>query len=272
MPDTPSGLFGKLASAQATMSVARDKTVKVEMRNGGSYTYDYITEDAITSAIRTHLATLGVATLPSFPECDDLGVVGDEHVVRVRAEVTFADNDTGATFTCSGWGYGTDKGDKAIGKAQTSAIRVLLCKVLLQAGGDDGEATNTTGSRSAPSRTSFSVSEAQLKRLWAIAKNNGWEASGVEADAVVRLATRIFTRKEKPPIGVESLNQIPSKQVYEEVAAFLEGATPEKLDAVAAMQRKVDESAEGVPVADAVKAFVSSPVPSARPDDDDVPF
>jgi hypothetical protein len=130
-----SSLFAKIAKVQSSLGdLVRDRTV-----NTGKYTYSYVTEDAITKALRANLTTLGVAVLVGYPEQWE---VPDEDMVGVRCEITFADGETGETFTVSSLGWGSG-GDKAGNKAMTSALRVGLCKTFLQAGDDDGESTHT---------------------------------------------------------------------------------------------------------------------------------
>lgn len=153
MPTAPKRtLFAKIAQVQAALGdLPRDKNVDT-----GRYTYSYVSEDAITKALRQHFPPLGVAVFISYPETWD--VDGADDLVCVRCEITFADSESGETFTVSSLGWGSG-GDKAGNKAMTSALRVGLCKTFLQAGDDDGEHENAprkSRTRTAPSRAEAS--------------------------------------------------------------------------------------------------------------------
>lgn len=121
-------LLVKIAEAQVELGdLPKDREV-----NTGRYTYRYVTEDAITTALRRILSPKGVAVFVSW-----IGAVRDGDMTTVTGEITFAD-DTGS-FTIGVLGTGSDSGDKGLSKAQTTALRIGLCKTFLQAGDDDGE-------------------------------------------------------------------------------------------------------------------------------------
>lgn len=64
-------LAGALAKAQATFeAVKRDKTVKVETRTGGSYSFTYADLESIWSAIRKPLAENGLCVTQSLEPVD----------------------------------------------------------------------------------------------------------------------------------------------------------------------------------------------------------
>lgn len=244
------GLHQKIAYAQHTMPpLPRDRHVDVKNREGNVlYGYDYITEDALTTATREHLAGLGVATYPSFGEAREMQPTdAAETVIRVRVRLKLVDSETGQAEVVKGYGYGTDKGDKAMGKAQTSGLRQLLGKLLLQAGGDDGEQSIPAGGRSrsgasttpsGPARGSWSPSEPQVKRLWALAKKHE-AAWGYAAGDVVALVTRIMTRTKESPLGTPHPEEINARDVYNRAAEFL-GAIEDSRDVAAPPADKVE--------------------------------
>lgn len=137
-------LFGKLAAVMGTVAAipkSEYRTVEVTTRSGGSYTYDFIPEGVLMERIRPELAKRGVAVLYSdeivrWPESED------DNAIAVTVRLTFADGETGATWTCKATAEGTDTGDKAASKAKTTAIRYLLWKMFLVSGDLDPETEN----------------------------------------------------------------------------------------------------------------------------------
>ena len=229
-----SRLFAKIAHAQATMpALDRGRTVTVTMQSGGSYTYDYVTEEQITKAMREHLSSLGVATFVSFPEAQEIGSGdGGMNVVRVKVRVTFGCAETGALFTVEGWGDGSDKGDKAIGKAETSGLRVLLGKNLLQAGGDDGESANHESSRQGSGAggkvDARPATEGQVNRVFALASKVKWmqDDRGRASQAAVYDFCRWVTRGDEAPAdGPNSLNRDQVQRVFNVIEAMQKDET-----------------------------------------------
>lgn len=127
-------LFAKIAKAQAEMGgLTTDKRANIRTEKA-NYSYEYISDSAMMAAVRRILSPLSVAV---FVSVIDERKDGNLSVVRIR--VTFADGESGATFSIDGVGYGTDTSDKGAGKAQTSAIRYALTKTFLQGGDADPE-------------------------------------------------------------------------------------------------------------------------------------
>ena len=271
------GLYAKIAYAQETMpDMPRDKHVEVKNREGKVlYGYDYITEDALTKAMRSHLASLGVATFVSFPEVYDLGEAGGENVVRVRVAILLVDSSSGEREVVTGWGDGTDRGDKAIGKAQTSGERQLLGKLLLQAGGDDGEQANTTSSRSSASAPGGGdarpATDAQIKRIYGLARQSpflmdGQRVSETRVHDLVGWVTR--DDEDGPVVSLASLTRDQVQRVFTVIEKS--NGDGELAGRVAASVDEWVASRAGVPVA----ANVGSDLPWSedRAADDSIPF
>lgn len=135
----PSGvspsLFRKMSAVQgAVQALAPDKTVRT-----AQYSYTYITESALLASIRPLLAQEKLAVFVSVEqqrsEIVEVEKRGGGTSAIERAEVsvsvTFADGDSGETFTVLGQGRANDTGDKAVYKAITSACRYVWWKTFL---------------------------------------------------------------------------------------------------------------------------------------------
>lgn len=62
----------------------------------------------------------------------------------VHTTLTFVDGETGETHSVNGLGQGSDKGDKAVMKANTAALKYALSGAFLISWGDDPEADAAT--------------------------------------------------------------------------------------------------------------------------------
>ena len=139
----PNSLYEKIADAQAELgNLPRDGHV-----NTGRYSYSYVTEDAITKAVRDTLIPKGVAVFVSWDS-----VTHDGDLTTVQGTITFADNEHGEIFSVGILGCGSDPSDKGLSKAMTSGLRIALCKTFLQAGDDDGESEARERSNRRPAR------------------------------------------------------------------------------------------------------------------------
>lgn len=114
--------------------ITADKEVKhLRMR--------YASSDAVFDELRPLLAEEGVIMLPSVTKHDQ----DAKGVATVDMSVTFMSGVDGSTVSVSWSGCGSDKGDKGMLKAITSALRTCLLKTFLISTGDDPEATNSYG-------------------------------------------------------------------------------------------------------------------------------
>jgi hypothetical protein len=127
--DMPRGIAAKLAAVQADTRAAR-----LAEESEGQYGH-YTSKEALQDAIRPVLAEHGVALICSCTKQWDEGSVmtksGALPLTRVEVMGTFLDSSTGEQFTVAGQGAAADSGDKALYKAQTSAIRYMLMQSLL---------------------------------------------------------------------------------------------------------------------------------------------
>lgn len=106
--------------------------------------YAYVQEADLTEAVRDLLADTGVFIFASVAEMKKEGTL-----TTVMMEFTFADGDTGASFTVRVPGCGDDKADKGVYKALTGAVKYFLMKNFLISTNDDPEADIETDKRAA---------------------------------------------------------------------------------------------------------------------------
>lgn len=121
--------------------------------------YDYVTEADLVEAVRGKLSEAGIAYFFSVVEVstrDVETVIQNKKteswdripakagaITTVLVEATFADSDSGETFSVQGAGQGQDAGDKGVYKALTGAQKYILMKTFLIATGDDPEGDTT---------------------------------------------------------------------------------------------------------------------------------
>lgn len=119
-----------IAQAQVEASaMVKDKTSDM-----GRYKFSYTTKEAAFSFIRDHLSKQGVAFSVSYFDASVNAISDEGHflaLVQVVVELVLGEERE----VWSGCGSAIDKGDKALAKAQTSGLRVLLVNNLL---GTDG--------------------------------------------------------------------------------------------------------------------------------------
>ena len=127
-------LFQKLAKITGEIS-------RVPKRGRNEFhKYDYVTEADLLDAVR---AKLSEAHIAYFFSVDDVTVRETEAkagpITEVAVTATFADGDTGETFSVKGAGAGQDAGDKGLYKAITGAQKYVVMKTFLVPTGDDPE-------------------------------------------------------------------------------------------------------------------------------------
>lgn len=132
--------------------------------------YDFITSDDVVSRIGELLAKQNVAFLPSLVDVERLPVEtksgSSQNHATVLMQMTFACGDTGETTTCLWRGEATDRSDKSISKAVTSAVKYFLLKTFLVAGGEsDPDAESNDAPNPTPAYTTWQSPEDAYK--WA---------------------------------------------------------------------------------------------------------
>jgi hypothetical protein len=223
-------LSGALAKKLAAVMGAVKRVPKTG--HNAFHGYDYATEADIVAAIRDELAQRHVILLPAIlaRTREPVGEKG-QVLTHLDMEFTFIDGESGERETRPWLGAGTDKEDKGAYKAMTGGEKYFLLKTFLVPTGDDPEqdsqqqpapaaqkrangaepvapAVKLPPEKPAEGRQMAPISEAQRKRLFAIAKDNGWTKSQV--------ATLL-----KQKLNVDSSGKV-STYRYDEVIQWLQ--------------------------------------------------
>lgn len=185
MTDTPKpNLAAKLAAIMLDLE-------SVPKRGYNSFhKYSYATEADITEAVRGKLAAAGIIVQVSTT--GEPKVLGELMLVPMR--LAFLDAESGETLTSDWWGAGSDKGDKALYKAYTGALKYWTLKNLLLPTGDDPEEDTKTDERAAASEAT-SGKDAAPPRTSGCPKCNGQIRATKYADAIARGETHYCADK-----------------------------------------------------------------------------
>lgn len=96
-------------------------------------------------------------------------------VTQLKVKYVIVDIETDESIEIVGFGNGADPQDKGSGKAFTYAFKAALSKTFMMFSGEDTDNTHSDDiGGNKPTTTVKTVSEAQLKRLWAIGKSKGY--------------------------------------------------------------------------------------------------
>jgi hypothetical protein len=111
------------------------KNVACVEKNGRNdfHNFAYIRAEDLSAAVNAALATEGLSMLFSITSVEaprEVAVKGGP-VIRVNADITIVDGETGASFTCKASGDGQDGADKALPKAITACLKYWLKTTLL---------------------------------------------------------------------------------------------------------------------------------------------
>ena len=120
------------------------------MKNGQNsfYGYKYATSADVLEKVNAALVKNGICSLavPEVLSSTDIttakGTV--EHLTTVKINITLIDIESGKSIGITGIGSGLDNGDKAVMKAQASAIKYAYMLSLAISTGDDPEADRQT--------------------------------------------------------------------------------------------------------------------------------
>lgn len=189
-------LAGALAKVQATApTVVKDKTAKVQMKNGGEYRYNYADLGSVWEAIRAPLAENGLS-VAQFPETTDTGNVVVETILM---------HTSGQWLSSALVTRPRDDTPQSIGSAITYLRRYALSAMVgvVADEDDDGAAASKPAERSEPARhepprtngatngAGAGITEKQLGMLRGKAKTREWSESDVvnfAADHGIRVA------------------------------------------------------------------------------------
>ena len=124
-PKAQASLFAKLARVMGKLK----KLPKTGYNS--HFKYKFVTDGDVSDAVRAALASEGVAFFASLQ-------LLEQEAKKTRAQFifTFADGETGATWSCNWTGEAIDTQDKGIAKAATSALKYFLLKTFVLSAGD----------------------------------------------------------------------------------------------------------------------------------------
>lgn len=127
-------IYDRVARVQAKVrNMPKDKTARIKMKQGGEYSFDYITKGALEAEARALFSPEGVAILISE---ESIIQNGNRCVVTVSITLACGGHDPESHIVVKRSGYGNADDDKGPAKAGTTAVRLALADLLLQ-GGDD---------------------------------------------------------------------------------------------------------------------------------------
>lgn len=132
--------------------------------------YDFVSAAKLNAAVSTALRENRVICLPSAETVDIRTVQtggGNETLATVKVEITLQDVDSDETFKILGIGSGIDKGDKAVAKAQTMAMKYAWKMAFVIAeSNDDPDANKNTGAYTAPKAKPAPSSATTKNSVW----------------------------------------------------------------------------------------------------------
>jgi hypothetical protein len=108
----------------------------------GRTKYSYLSENAMTPAVKELFEANGLTISPDTAEYSNM-VVGDSILSTVTIGYTITDVDSGEKINAVGVGQGMDRGDKAIPKACTAALKQMFRHLLLIASPERLDPDNT---------------------------------------------------------------------------------------------------------------------------------
>lgn len=158
-------LFAKMARVMGKMSRIQKTGENTQQH------YKFATESDIVDMVRTAMAEENLAFLPVMIDVEGKSF-GDKGGVRWKANFlfTFADGETGATYSCPWIAESIDYGDKGVNKVATAAVKYFLLKTFLISTGDkaddaDNDSVDMRNQKPAtPKRQSLPADEIQAAR------------------------------------------------------------------------------------------------------------
>ena len=212
-PKEERNLYQRLLDITEEAGVA--KSGKADPKVGG---YAFHKIDDIEAHIKHLLCKHRVLAIPTVTDRVELVAVktksGENQRVAMRIELELINPDNPEErFTKSAWGEGEDRSDKMSGNAQSYALKNCYLAVFHLKGKPDNEATDTNEPTEAAEPVG-AISDAQARRLWAMAKKNGWGGEDV-------------SKVCKDEFGYGP-REIPKGKTYDQIVEFFSTTTPEE--------------------------------------------
>lgn len=270
-------IHARVARVQAAVrNMPKDKTATIQMKNGGTYSFDYITKGALEAEARQMLCAEGVAIYVSEESIEQTG-----NRCRVTVAITLAcdlsrftaSKPPASEITIKRSGYGNADDDKGPAKAGTTAVRLALADLLLQGGDDVAEHDYVEYRPSIPGQALVEgdrpATPQQLKYAADLVMRSQLDRAMPSASHAILRLSRAVTQQEIAP-GLEvndALRLIPSaaiSKVIERIESVQPAGAKAVWDKVAAWEVEQGLSPDMDPTAEAKAQY------DAR--DDDVPF
>ena len=143
-------LFAKLAKVMGKLK----KLPKTGYNS--HFKYKFVTDSDVSDAVRAALASEGVAFFASMQSAR-----ADGKKTVVDMVYTFADGETGATWSCNWTGEAIDSQDKGVAKAATSALKYFLLKTFVLSAGDPEDDSDNGKPEKTPSSAMVAEFDAQ---------------------------------------------------------------------------------------------------------------
>ena len=140
----PRGLYEKINALRG--DVIKLDWTKDGYASFGKTSYKYLPTDKIKANLAPYFHKRGLELQIRFHDLQFLPAVGNmtQHVV-LQMDATIIDIESGESMTDIVYGEAADSGDKAIGKAQTYAIKAWASNKFLIADGMDPDEVESTG-------------------------------------------------------------------------------------------------------------------------------
>lgn len=152
------------------MSKLREKVSTLDWSNDamfdqGTRHYPYLSANKVNRNVAPLFSEFGLEFIPVFSELTQRSSIGNmtQHWT-VRMDAIIYDIDTGASITSTVYGEAADSGDKAVRKAQTSALKEFITKQYFTSGNmDDEETDDFVGRAYIPPKTDAEKKDAKNK-------------------------------------------------------------------------------------------------------------
>ena len=160
-PKAQAALFAKLAAVMGQL----ERLPK--SGHNSHFNYDFVTDGDVSDAVRAALAAEGVAFFASMK-----GTHLDGKKTTAYFTYTFADGQTGATWSCDWVGEAIDSQDKGIAKAATSALKYFLLKTFVLSSGDPADDIDSDNASPKPAANGKPGND-PMTQFWATVKELG---------------------------------------------------------------------------------------------------
>jgi hypothetical protein len=149
------------------------------------HNYDYVMEGDLSDHVRPLLSKQGIGLTFSVLDVIDL----PNNTIRVKAQITLG-IDGGETISATVFGDAQDKGDKALYKAMTGAVKYWLYKTFLVSTGDDPEQQEAAD----PKGKTNDADQEKLRKHWSEYNNFKTELASLSSEQQIE---QVLQKNEK---------------------------------------------------------------------------